>query len=123
MKRLAETNFKIVTMSDMHMVLGDKFDPSKLGFMFNMVELQTTIKPFAFQYAFQKLGVGSAIYLDNDIWVTGSLEPLQKHLLTRSAIVTPHIMSPIPEDGKKQRNLDIFSSGVFNFGFVAFKNS
>ncbi|KAG7359074.1 glycosyl transferase family protein [Nitzschia inconspicua] len=115
--------FTVVTMADMEMELGHGFKPLELAFKFDMVELQTTLKPFAFQYVFQKLGASSAIFLDNDIWVTGSLLPLQRELQKRSAIVTPHILSPIPEDGYKQKDLDILKSGVFNFGFVAFRNS
>lgn len=115
--------FTVVTMEDMESHLGNKFNPVELAFKFDMVELQTTLKPFAFQYTFEKLGAGSAIYLDNDIWVTDSLQPLQTHLRTRSALVTPHILSPVPEDGLMQKDLDFARSGVFNFGFVAFKNS
>lgn len=115
--------FTVVTMADMEQELGDSFKPLELAFKFDMVELQTTLKPFAFQYVFQKLGASSAIFLDNDIWVTSSLLPLQRELQKRSAVVTPHIISPIPEDGNQQKDLDILSSGVFNFGFVAFRNS
>ena len=95
-KRIANTKFKIVTMNDMCMALREKFDRSKLGLIFNLVELRTTIKPFAFQYSFQKLGVDSAIYRDNDIWVISSLETLNNESLTRSTIVTPHSTSIIP---------------------------
>eukprot|EP00529_Nitzschia_sp_RCC80_P004518 CAMPEP_0113498980 /NCGR_PEP_ID=MMETSP0014_2-20120614/31491_1 /TAXON_ID=2857 /ORGANISM="Nitzschia sp." /LENGTH=912 /DNA_ID=CAMNT_0000393099 /DNA_START=472 /DNA_END=3210 /DNA_ORIENTATION=- /assembly_acc=CAM_ASM_000159 len=115
--------FTVVTMADMESHLGSKFNPTELAFKFDMVELQTTLKPFAFQYTFEKLGAGSAIFLDNDIWVTSSLHPLQQELQTRSALVTPHILSPIPEDGNRQKDIDILKAGVFNFGFVAFKNS
>ena len=115
--------FTIVTMKDMESHLGSKFNPNELAFKFDMVELQTTLKPFAFQYTFGKLGAGSAIFLDNDIWVTGSLYQLQQELQTRSALVTPHILSPIPEDGNKPKDIDILNAGVFNFGFVAFRNS
>lgn len=115
--------FTVVTMADMEKELGDSFKPLELAFKFDMVELQTTLKPFAFQYVFQKLGASSTIFLDNDIWVTGSLLPMQRELQKRSAIVTPHILAPIPEDGNKQKDLDILTAGVFNFGFVAFRNT
>ncbi|KAL3916255.1 MAG: hypothetical protein SGILL_005258 [Bacillariaceae sp.] len=115
--------FTVVTMADLEEELGEKFNPTELAFKFDMVELQTTIKPFAFQYVFQKFGASSTIFLDNDIWVTSSLLPVQRELQKRSAVVTPHILSPIPEDGNKQKDKDILTAGVFNFGFVAFKNS
>jgi glycosyltransferase involved in cell wall biosynthesis len=120
---IADNRFTIVTMADMEKELEESFKPLELAFKFDMVELQTTLKPFAFKYVFQKMRASSTIFLDNDIWVTGSLLPLQRELQKRSVIVTPHILSPIPEDGNKQNDLDILTAGVFNFGFVAFRNS
>jgi glycosyltransferase involved in cell wall biosynthesis len=120
---ISRDRFTVVTMADMEKELGESFKPLELAFKFDMVELQTTLKPFAFRYVFQKMKVSSTIFLDNDIWVTGSLLPLQRELRKRSAIVTPHILSPIPEDGNKQKDLDFLTAGVFNFGFVAFRNS
>eukprot|EP00586_Coscinodiscus_wailesii_P007771 CAMPEP_0172521998 /NCGR_PEP_ID=MMETSP1066-20121228/292886_1 /TAXON_ID=671091 /ORGANISM="Coscinodiscus wailesii, Strain CCMP2513" /LENGTH=753 /DNA_ID=CAMNT_0013304963 /DNA_START=140 /DNA_END=2401 /DNA_ORIENTATION=- len=114
--------FTLVTMAEMEESLGD-FDANKVAFMFDLVALQTTIKPFAFRYAFKELDVVSAIYLDNDIWVTSSLEFVQSQLERRSVVVTPHIASPIPEDGKRQRDKNILASGVFNFGFVGVSNT
>jgi glycosyltransferase involved in cell wall biosynthesis len=115
--------FTVVTMAEMKQELGNRFNPTELAFKYDMVELQTTIKPFAFQYVFKKFGASSTIFLDNDIWVTASLLPLQRELQKRSVVVTPHILSPIPEDGNKQKDKDILTAGVFNFGFVAFQNT
>ena len=112
----------MVTMKEMEESIKE-FDALKTAFMFNLVELQTTLKPFAFQYAFKEFGADSAMYLDNDVWVTSSLEGIQTELASRSAVVTPHCSSPIPHDGRKQTDKNILSSGVYNFGFVAFSKS
>ena len=118
------SKFTVVTMVDMQEALREEnFHPTELAFKFDMVELQTTLKPFAFQYMFKKIGATATIFLDNDIWVTSPLLSLQLELKRRSAIVTPHIVSPIPEDGNNQKDLDILIAGVFNFGFVAFSNT
>ena len=114
--------FTIVTMEQMQESLND-FDLYKLAFIFDLVELQTTLKPYAFRYTFQKTNADAVIYLDNDIWVTSSLEELQKQLGSRSVVLTPHCSSPIPQDGRKQTDKNILSSGIFNFGFVAFSRS
>eukprot|EP00978_Attheya_sp_CCMP212_P006830 scaffold15932_cov95-Attheya_sp.AAC.4 len=115
-------NFDLVTMNEIAAQI-ENFDPVKIAFMYNLVELQTTIKPFAFQYTFQEIGADSAIFLDNDIWVVSSLEEIQDELSRRSVVVTPHISSPIPEDGMKPKDKDMLQAGVFNFGFVAFSNT
>ena len=115
-------NFEMVFISDMDKAMKN-FHGASLAFKFNSIELQSTLKPFAFQYTLDVVGADAAIYLDNDIWVTSSLEEIQNELLIRSAIVTPHCLTPIPEDGRKQRDIDILGSGVFNFGFVAFSKT
>jgi glycosyltransferase involved in cell wall biosynthesis len=114
--------FELVTMSQMQESL-ENFHALKTAFMFNLVELQTTMKPYAFQFTFQERGASAVLYIDNDIWVTDSLEEIQHHLSHRSSVLTPHYSSPIPEDGKKQKDKDVLASGVFNFGFVAFSNT
>ena len=119
-RNIVNDRFKIVTVGDMHKQLDDNILP--LAFQSDTVQLAAAIRPFAFQYTFEQLGASSAIYLDNDIWVTGSLEPLQRELLSRSVIVTPHILSPLPEDSKTQKEIGILTSRA-SFGFVAFSNT
>jgi len=121
-KLTASKSLTLVTLEQLESVLPN-FDSKNLAFKFDMVEFQTTIKPFAFQYLFKVHLLDSAIFLDNDIWVTGSLKEVQRLLLYRSVIVTPHYTSPVAEDGKRQRDIDILTSGVFNFGFIAVSNT
>ena len=116
------SKFQLVTLTEIE-DSRENFHAGSLAFMFNMNELQSTLKPFAFQYAFQSLKADAVIYLDSDIWVTSSLEGVQQHLSHNSAVVTPHYSTPIPEDGKKLNDKDILAKGVFNFGFVAFSNT
>jgi len=115
-------NFEIVSMDEIHQAMPE-FHPYEIAFKFNLVELQTTIKPFAFLYCFKMFNADQVMFLDNDIWVTDSLEQIQYELTHRSAVVTPHAITPIPEDGKKQRDKNILNSGIFNFGFAGFKNT
>ena len=115
-------NLSMVLLSDLEKTF-DNFDLNSLAFMYDLVELQTTIKPFAFQYTFQRFGADSAIFLDNDIWVTGSFEELQDELSKYSVVVTPHITSPTPLDEFALSNIDFLPTGIYNFGFVAFSNT
>ncbi len=118
----SKKNFQLITMDQMEQSL-EHFHLLKFAFMYDLVELQTTLKPFAFQYTFKELGATAALYLDNDIWVTDSLGEIQHHLTHRSCVITPHYSSPVPEDGKRQEDKDVLASGVFNFGFVSFSNT
>eukprot|EP00557_Chaetoceros_sp_GSL56_P003305 CAMPEP_0176500960 /NCGR_PEP_ID=MMETSP0200_2-20121128/13878_1 /TAXON_ID=947934 /ORGANISM="Chaetoceros sp., Strain GSL56" /LENGTH=1002 /DNA_ID=CAMNT_0017899759 /DNA_START=162 /DNA_END=3170 /DNA_ORIENTATION=- len=114
--------FTMVTMEQLDKSLPG-FHSMQFGFKFNLVCLQTTIKPYAFMYAFKHLGADSAIFLDNDIWVTAPLDAIVAQLGMTSVVVTPHIISPNPMDGMRQTDKDILQAGVFNFGFVAFRNT
>jgi glycosyltransferase involved in cell wall biosynthesis len=114
--------FSMVTMREMEKSL-ESFDALKTAFIYNMNELQTAIKPFALQHTLKNMGADAVIYLEHDIWVTDSLEEIQSHLAYRSAVVTPHYMKAVPEDGNRLSDRDIAETGVFNFDFVSFSNT
>ena len=111
-------NFTMVTMEEMASKL-DKFESLKMAFMFDLEELQTAIKPFAFRYTFQEFGARSAMFFDSDIWVTNSLKDIQYKLSNRSAVVTPYVL----EEGGKQDHLKILFAGIVNSGFVGLSNT
>ena len=122
-KKFAGKVLTIVTMTDLHETFGKTLDHSGLFFTHSMTDLQKILKPFVFQYAFEKLGAGAAIYLDSDIWVTGPLQEVQETLRTHSVVVTPQILPQSLKDGINPTEFETLIAGVFNFGFVGFKNS
>jgi len=115
-------DFHMVTIGEVEQVVPE-FLAQQVAFKFERIELQTTMKPFAFMYAFNVFKADQVIFLDNDIWVTSSLGEIQYELSRRSCVLTPHSTTPIPEDGKMQRDKNILASGVYNFGFVGFSNT
>lgn len=85
-----------------------------LAFQFDILELNTDVKPFmlkrlaaVYDYIF---------YLDPDIYVYGSMQGLVDRLADRTAIITPHAISPI-EDDKKPAEIDFMRAGIYNLGF------
>ena len=121
-KSEAKKTFLMFTI-DQVAASGLHFNFQRAAFMFDLVELATTFKPFAFYHVFNSVGASRAIFLDNDIWVSGSLLPIERELSHRSVVVTPHVIEPVPEDGKRQKDIDILYAGVFNFGFVGLSNT
>ena len=81
------------------------------------------IKPFAFRFAFEHLKADNTLYFDTDVWISGSLDRVQEELESHSVVLTPQITEPIELDGKFPTDLDIFQSGVFSLGFLAFRNT
>ena len=85
---------------------------------YNITELNTSVKPFYFEYFFTKLKSEWVIYIDPDICVYNKFEEVEDFLSNGTEVVlTPHILSPIG-------NWDIcyIREGIFNLGFVAFSN-
>jgi hypothetical protein len=86
---------------------------------YDVMELNTAIKPFAIDWLFNETDVDNVIYLDPDICVYRRLTELDNVLASgASAVVTPHITKPL-EDGKTPNDYHMLQSGVFNLGFIA----
>lgn len=93
---------------------------NQLAFKYNILELNTAVKPFFFDYLFNKCGYKKILYFDPDILITNSLSPLFSELDSHSIIIVPHITKPLM-DGKKPDEIDFLISGNYNFGFVGLK--
>jgi len=109
------------TLVEVHTIGIDDFDD--LCDRYNITELNTAVKPFYFQYFFEKYPKADKIlYLDPDIIVFQPLAELLKKLDTHEAVLTPHITTPIT-DSKQPSELDHLNTGIYNLGFGAFRRS
>jgi hypothetical protein len=93
-------------------------DLSELSSRFNIVELNTTVKPFYFKYFFFKLNAAQVIYLDPDIKLFSYLDEVMKGLQTAMITLTPHMLSPV-DDEFGPNDVHVLPSGIFNLGFIA----
>ncbi len=90
---------------------------------YNITELNTSVKPFFFNYFYQKYPEAtSVIYLDPDIEVFQPFTALNEALSTYSIVLTPHILSPLNDD-LQPRERDILNVGVYNLGFLGTSRS
>ncbi len=87
---------------------------------YSVIEFNTALKPFTFQYLFDQRGFGAAIYLDPDIELYAPLHRVLAGLEDHSLVLTPHMTRPL-QDGKHPSDLSIMKSGVYNLGFVALR--
>lgn len=91
---------------------------------YTVMELNTAIKPFCFQYLFTHRKALSAIYLDPDIYIVSELLDLVEVLHKKSVdiVLTPHSTSPL-DDGKNPDDHQLMRAGAYNLGFCAVKNT
>ena len=88
----------------------------KSAFKYNIIELNTAIKPWATLELLKRYD--KVIYLDPDICVFNSLENIFEKLDQYSFLVTPHAMSSYKGHGRPN-DQDLLRFGAFNLGFYA----
>jgi len=95
------------------------------GFLFKytVLEASTAVKPYLLDYLFQRYSVKKLLYLDPDILIFRPLEPLRERLESANLLLTPHLLSPLPKDGRGQTEHDILQAGTYNLGFLGIRNS
>jgi hypothetical protein len=87
---------------------------------YDVVELNTAVKPFYIEHFYRRdPSVEAVIYLDPDILVCSSLEPLVDTLRAHSIIVTPHSCTYDDSDTAVYYEEGMLRSGVYNLGFLA----
>lgn len=90
---------------------------------YSIVELITAVKPFYFTYLLKtRPEIQKLVYFDPDIMVFQPLTGLETSLDRHDIILTPHFTKPIQDD-RLPTEKHIFSTGVFNLGFLAVRRS
>lgn len=87
---------------------------------YDIIELNTSIKPSFFKYLIDKYpNLSSIMYLDPDIQVFNSLNVLNTYLLKHDILLTPHILNPISIDDLSPSENLFLNYGIYNLGFIA----
>jgi len=96
-------------------------DFASIAFKFNILELNTSVKPSLLKWILDKCGAERVIYLDPDIFVYSTLDDIDRVLQEKDVVLTPHILGPI-SDKSRPAERDFLLSGVFNLGFIGVSN-
>lgn len=88
---------------------------------YNIVELNTAVKPYYINYFFKSLHAQKVVYLDPDILVLSKFDNLLNALDNYSFIITPHFCSPIYDKCLLTEQITL-GTGTFNLGFFAVRN-
>jgi glycosyltransferase involved in cell wall biosynthesis len=98
-------------------VIPDPAERQRLTFMYDVTELATAVKPLLLQRLLTE-GVSAVLYFDPDVQVFDSVESLWRLAIERGIVLTPHVLTPIPDDGFEVSDLAVLRAGVFNLGFI-----
>jgi hypothetical protein len=91
---------------------------------YNIVELNTSVKPSYFKYLLKiNENIERIYYIDPDIEFYGPLNLLNSYLDEHSILLTPHFFSPIPLDGKIPGENIATNYGMYNLGFLGLNPS
>ncbi len=108
-------DFKIVRVKDID--LPNFLD---MRIRYDVMELNTAVKPFFIDWIYNKTDVEKVIYFDPDLFLYNRIEHVINPLdAGASAVLTPHVNNPIEDDGFSPTDHTIMQSGVFNLGFIA----
>jgi glycosyltransferase involved in cell wall biosynthesis len=112
-----EEAFELFDMADV-----DLPNPDVFPYQYNILELNTAVKPFALRWLLEtQEGIEKIAYIDPDIMVMSPLEEVWGGLDDYSVTITPHMREPF-NDGHSPSELNILQSGTYNLGFIGLKN-
>ncbi len=93
-------------------------DFTAFSFRYDIMEMNTAVKPFMFQHLLGALAYDQALYFDPDIEIFRPLEPILGPLRDgASFVLTPHLCAPV-EDEDEPNDMTIMRAGVYNLGFL-----
>ncbi len=90
---------------------------------YNTVELATSLKASAFQYYFNNTLHDEVLFFDPDIYIFSRLKEVDELFPKFNIVLTPHVLTPIPDDKKTPSEVPFNRVGIFNLGFLALKRS
>jgi glycosyltransferase involved in cell wall biosynthesis/SAM-dependent methyltransferase len=96
---------------------------TEMSFKYDVTELCTAVKPRLIAHILDKYDVRQLAYLDPDIKIFRPLTEMWRLLSESNIVLIPHLLDPIPLDGKRPSERDILTSGAYNLGFVAVRAS
>jgi len=107
--------FEIIPAEDLNIPAFYNF-----AFKYDILELNTAVKPFVFKYLRDHHGLDRAFYFDPDILIHDRLIALEKALDSHQAVLTPHLTMPLDNICRPPERV-IGMCGIYNLGFAGLR--
>lgn len=89
----------------------------EMAFIYDVTELATAVKPALLDLLRRRHG-GPVAYIDPDIEIFGPLDQAATLARRHGIVLTPHMLEPADDDGRRPSEHDILGCGVYNLGFI-----
>lgn len=86
-------------------------------------ELCNACKPWAHRALLSEPSIRTTLYLDSDIYLTGSLLPLLDDLRDKSILLIPHLLKPAIQDMNEDLERALLNGGIYNGGCLVLNDS
>ena len=106
--------FRTLQLED---IIPDAEERRRQTFMYDVTELSTAVKPLLLQHLLAKGAPAGPLLRPGHRVLRSrrsSLALAERHHI----VLTPHVLTPIPEDGFEVSDLAVLRAGVFNLGFI-----
>jgi hypothetical protein len=110
-------SFEFIPLSALHLP-----NQNQLTGQYTIFELSCALKAYYASYLLKKYHPEIVLYFDTDICVYDKLTPIEDVLADGSIVLSPHFVTPLPADGKYPLERDVLGSGLYNGGFVGFRD-
>ena len=94
-----------------------------LAMRYDLLELNTNVKPTLMKFLLARYELDALIYLDPDIYIYNPLAPILEMFRSSDIVLTPHLTSPLPDDASSPIEREILYNGTYNLGFIGVKRS
>jgi glycosyltransferase involved in cell wall biosynthesis len=106
--------FRVLQLED---IIPDEEERRRQTFIYDVTELSTAVKPLLLRYLLSE-GAPAVLYFDPDIEFFAPVDHLWQLAAERQIVLTPHVLTPIPDDGYEISDLTVLRAGLFNLGFI-----
>jgi lipopolysaccharide biosynthesis glycosyltransferase len=109
--------FKLIALTD----LPNQPLVQQLCFYYNALELCCALRPWLHAYLDEHTDHAAWLFLDADILVCASLEPLWQQLETASILLSPHLLASVAPAHVEMLELNVLRLGTYNGGCLGLR--